>query len=306
MTIVYRSTDESAPAMTLAAGSFNAVLKACLVDGYGGKEAAGWAYTTIDAATHQALFTQGGKAGRENRHLYSKDDAAYPGTSSCWCCSACTVSATPTLTERFWASNSDWVGYVTKADQENGAPAAWVIIANARSVVVMTKRSNWGTRGWSFSFFGDIESGYTSDKGCFAAMGHHYNDGVIAVGGGPRAWCNGKIAVFGDPSGGYRRVAYTQYKALGDTAIATQEAPSGLDGGRLRVIPTIAADSYKYRGTVPFIWQPLPYLGAMPWYAIPDASEIETPDGAVTLQYFQFSSTDGRSLLVEVEGFSTP
>lgn len=63
--IVYSSTDTSAPALGNSNGSLIAVLKACLVDGYGSKAAAGW--TRPYTGTNLAAFKQG--AGGNNRLL---------------------------------------------------------------------------------------------------------------------------------------------------------------------------------------------------------------------------------------------
>jgi len=62
---VYSSSDAGAPVLGNANGSLIAVLKACLVDGYGSKAAAGW--TRPYSGTNLAAFKQG--AGGNNRLL---------------------------------------------------------------------------------------------------------------------------------------------------------------------------------------------------------------------------------------------
>lgn len=62
---VYRSTDASAPLLTNSNGSLIAVLKACLVDGYGSKASAGW--TAPFTGTNLIAFKEG--AGGNNRYL---------------------------------------------------------------------------------------------------------------------------------------------------------------------------------------------------------------------------------------------
>lgn len=49
--IIYKSTDTGAPQLTVTAGAMNAVIKACLVAGYGSKSAAGWDVVYEDLAT---------------------------------------------------------------------------------------------------------------------------------------------------------------------------------------------------------------------------------------------------------------
>ena len=59
--VVYRSTDPSAPVLTGQAGALTALLKACLVDGYGAQVTAGW--TSASSGTNARRFTQGGGNG---------------------------------------------------------------------------------------------------------------------------------------------------------------------------------------------------------------------------------------------------
>lgn len=54
--IVYKSTDASAPTLNGQKGSLITVLKACLVNGYGSKAAAGWTLATEDAGNYKAIF----------------------------------------------------------------------------------------------------------------------------------------------------------------------------------------------------------------------------------------------------------
>lgn len=58
--IVYKSTDSLAPTLSGTADSLNALLKACLVDGYGSKSAAGWSSPYYDSATKTRVFLTGG------------------------------------------------------------------------------------------------------------------------------------------------------------------------------------------------------------------------------------------------------
>ena len=58
---VYRWDDASAPVLTGQVGSLSALLKACLVNGYGSKAAAGW--TSAYSATNVEAFTNSSAAG---------------------------------------------------------------------------------------------------------------------------------------------------------------------------------------------------------------------------------------------------
>ena len=62
---IYRSTDSGAPSLTYAAGSFIAMLDACLRTGYGSKAGAGW--TKPFTGANIAVFRQG--AGGNGRYI---------------------------------------------------------------------------------------------------------------------------------------------------------------------------------------------------------------------------------------------
>jgi hypothetical protein len=71
---IYRSTDASAPVLTGTANSLRALLKACLVDGYGSQSAAGW--SEAFTGTNKAVFRPGSGA---RHYLRVQDDAAGTG-----------------------------------------------------------------------------------------------------------------------------------------------------------------------------------------------------------------------------------
>jgi len=60
---VYRSDDSSAPQLTCTQGSFISLLKACLVNGYGSKAAAGWSLHLEDTVNHKAIFRNNSGSG---------------------------------------------------------------------------------------------------------------------------------------------------------------------------------------------------------------------------------------------------
>ncbi|MEQ3693148.1 MAG: hypothetical protein ABNH16_06935 [Thalassolituus sp.] len=61
---VYYSDDAGAPVLTNGQDAFYQVLKACLIDGYGSKAAAGWSVVYDDwAASGHASFTNAGQSG---------------------------------------------------------------------------------------------------------------------------------------------------------------------------------------------------------------------------------------------------
>ena len=304
MPTIYKSTDAEAPLMTGTAGAFISVLKACLVDGYGVKAPAGWVFEDVYAATQQALFTQGTMSGRANKKLYVKDAATTVGVANAWMCTDCTKVSSPVFTEAFWAGGSSYIGVITKADQENGMASEWMIIADSRSVVLLTKRSEWTRRGWAFTFFGDLASGMREDLGCCAAAGWNTYDTLPVYGSVCRAPTNGAIGVFGDIKGVFAYTGYTWRGALGYTSgVADLLYPVSGYNRDTHVVRAIAADTHRYRGHIPFMWWPLAPVLNFPLEAIPDSIEVEDVTGGRTLRHVQFGDVSGLRAFVELSGF---
>lgn len=69
---IFRSTDASAPVLTGAADSLNALLKACLVNGYGTHSPLGWTNPYNDTTNKIAVFRQG--AGSSGMYLRVNDN----------------------------------------------------------------------------------------------------------------------------------------------------------------------------------------------------------------------------------------
>lgn len=72
----YTSTDAGAPTLPGQADSLNNLLKACLVDGYGAKAAAGWTAPYYDSATKQRVFLT---AGSPAAYLLVQDNGQSTG-----------------------------------------------------------------------------------------------------------------------------------------------------------------------------------------------------------------------------------
>lgn len=306
-TRIYKSSDASAPVMNVSAGSLLSVLDACLVTGYGAKTAAGWAKTVIDAGTYQAAYTQGVKSGFAQRLLYVKDDATYPGNATAWACSACTVSATPVLTNYFWDQNSTSIGVIAKADQNNGAPAAWMVIANERSAVILIKRSTWGTRGWQMTFVGDLDTPFPNDQGAFSVAGFNMAQGALTMAMGPRGWNNGKIGVYGGPNGAFAFTSYTMSKQLGTVTNVADNVPvRASDYAGVQLTKMHITDTNRYRGALPLMYVPLHPALALPFYAFPDELEFagSGEDTGTTFKHIQFDPATQDRVFIEVAGFS--
>lgn len=292
MVTLYKSTDASAPIMNSSAGSLIAVLDACLVNGYGAKPAAGWAKQVIDAGTFQATYTQGAIAGLVQKKVYVKDDAATPGNATAWACDACTVSATPTLTNKFWGQDTTNIGVLIKADQENALVSKWMIIAGPRWAYLFTKRSNWGSRGWQMSFFGDLDSPYANDKGKFAASGFNNLQGTLALGAGCRVMTSGFIGVYGHQDGTFAFNPYGYKRSMGDIAgYADTTVPKSIYSSGLLLSRIQVADTKRYRGSLPQIFRSVVSLDAFSWYMLPDDYVMQNADASKSYLHIQFGGT---------------
>lgn len=304
MPTIYRSTDNASPLLTGSAGSLIAVLKACLVTGYGTQYPAGWTYEDVHVASFKALFTQGATEGRANKKLYVYDDATNVGTANAWMCTDCTKVSSPVFTENFWAGGATYPGVITKADQENGMAAEWLIVADSRSVILLTKRSDWIRRGWAFTFFGDMASGMRVDLGCCAAAGWNSYDAMLPYGAACRAASNGAIGVFGGIDGKFAYMGYTWRGALGyASSVADTMYPVNKYNRDTHIVRAIATDTNSYRGHIPYVWWPLAPVANFPLEAIPDSIVVADVTGTRTLKHVQFGDVSGQRAFVELSGF---
>lgn len=144
MATIYRSTDAGAPAGGSAAGGLIEVLRACLVDGYTGKSAAGWSVKFEDAPNHllalqnSTLFTgsvyrfDDSQTGHCRMRGYSDMSDIDTGTN-----------ATPSV-----------------ADRANGLQlvkhSSWIVVADSRTAWVSINNAD-------FYGFGDFDSALPSD-----------------------------------------------------------------------------------------------------------------------------------------------
>lgn len=76
---VYYSTDSGAPTLTNAFGDLINVLDACLVNGYGTKDPAGWSKPF--SGTNKAVYRQGGDA-TSHHHYLRVDQSTFGGTGA--------------------------------------------------------------------------------------------------------------------------------------------------------------------------------------------------------------------------------
>lgn len=148
---LYASTDTSAPTLNNTAGSLSALLKACLVDGYGSMAAAGWASDYSDA-NYRTFRAPSGL--RCYLRLYD-----YTASNSC------AVSGYETMTSTTAGTNAfSYSGQCYFSKTSSGVARAWYVGANQTAFWYWTQydaTSNYG-HGW-WGYFGDLAGAATLD-----------------------------------------------------------------------------------------------------------------------------------------------
>lgn len=177
---IYRSTDSGAPSLTYAAGSFIAMLDACLRTGYGSKAGAGW--TKPYTGANIAVFRQG--AGGNNRYIRvwnartGDDPATYCMTANVRGYEAMTAVSTgtnpfPTTTQ----SNSNGL-LVRVAHSSPSYPTGWIVRATSSWFDVLVYTGYITPRGANSA---PVADSYLS-FGAFPSLksGDTYNDFILA------------------------------------------------------------------------------------------------------------------------------
>ncbi|MCU7839785.1 MAG: hypothetical protein KZQ94_10465 [Candidatus Thiodiazotropha sp. (ex Troendleina suluensis)] len=152
---VYKSSDVGAPTLSGTAGAFIALLKACLVDGYGAQTPLGWVAEFEDVAGEKAVF----RAATGSRHYYRFQHNAASGGTSGERIGTCEVYETMSDVDTgtgLWHS-----GYINASYYESAAATEWALIGDETGFYLWTQYlgtltpANAGTYG-CLSFFGDI------------------------------------------------------------------------------------------------------------------------------------------------------
>jgi hypothetical protein len=184
---VYRNTDASAPVLTGQTGSMSALLKACLVTGYGAKAAAGWS-NPFSGAAGQEVF----RPGSGVRHYFAHDDTG-PGAGTFkearifgW--EALTAWATGTGQFPTVAQAASGVVDL-KSSTADGTARPWVVIADDRTVYAfcafsntLTQQANGSNLTYSGISFGEIYSLLTvADAYRSIVIGRNVENSVAAT-----------------------------------------------------------------------------------------------------------------------------
>ena len=177
---IYRSTDPGAPSLTYAAGSFIAMLDACLRTGYGSKAGAGW--TKPFTGSNIAVFRQG--AGGNGRYIRvwnartGDDPATFCMTANVRGYEGMTDVSTgtgpfPTTTQ----SNSNGL-MVRVAHSSPDYPTGWIVRATSNWFDVLVFTGFAAPRGANSALVADSYLSF----GAFPSLksGDTYNDFILA------------------------------------------------------------------------------------------------------------------------------
>jgi len=155
----YYSTDSGAPVYSGSVGAFNAVTKACLVDGYGSKAAAGW--TQEFSGTNLSVL----RPAAGNRHCLWIDDtnAQFARVRGYEAMTAVSTGTGPFPTDVQLSGG----GYVVKSNAASSAARGWVLVADEKrfwfiSAQVADTIAGSAAAGLGM-FFGDIISAKSGD-----------------------------------------------------------------------------------------------------------------------------------------------
>lgn len=163
---VYSSSDTGAPVLTAQVGTLLAVLRACLVTGYGSKPPAGWS-EPFTASANIGVFRQGPKTGRQQFYLRVQDNVGNRAFLSLWesmtslngGTNGVPVTGQPVPTA--WKSAA-WGGDAT--------PRPWMMVADHRTFYLWVVPHSDGRRVLS-CWAGDIYSLVESDQYGVAVAG---------------------------------------------------------------------------------------------------------------------------------------
>jgi hypothetical protein len=160
---VYRYDDASAPTLTGQAGSLVGLLDACLVNGYGTKDPAGWdiAYT----ATNKRAY----RAATGNRHYLRVDNASNGSRVRGFQSMSDVDTGSDPFPNNTQINNG---GYWYSSNSTNDNARAWMIVANEKTFWLYICTSSTSTStvfqsqnpGHVLYFWGEIEKVLSSDS----------------------------------------------------------------------------------------------------------------------------------------------
>lgn len=305
---VYRSTDVGAPKRTGALGSDIAILKACLVNGYGSVAGAGW--TNPYNGTNLAVFRQGGGNQRYLRVDDSK--SAYPYASiyrGYESMSAISTGIAP------MPSSVAGVALARSSGGDTVADRPWTIVATDKAFYFFaaTDQGELERSYPQIMFFGDIQSFVPGDQYATALIGNDLTNGYSSTQYLPNLTTGTNSLIAGhyigrkfDQVGG--PVQFGKHSDMGKLGGATMgvgnmQYPNPADGGFYLApvwVHEVGASSGQgvLRGLMPGLWSHChPVNAARLHDQVPGTGAM----AGKTLEFFTFgSSGDSASIGIEI------
>jgi hypothetical protein len=168
-TRVYKSTDSGAPALNGQSGSLIAVLRACLVDGYGSQQPLGWSmpYTDGNTPPLRAHFRQASKTDWDRYDLEVLDNSG--NTANLWGWAGATELGSGEVS--FPARSTSGV-YFRKSSASDTTPKQWLLVGTDRSFIfVAYHNSSTDQNAAEVFFFGDTIPVGPADTWAVALLG---------------------------------------------------------------------------------------------------------------------------------------
>lgn len=165
---LFRSTDEGAPKLTASAGSLKTLLKACLVSGYGEKQALGWEMPFEQG--NIAVFRS--QSPESNRHFLrvSNEDAKFAV-----CEGYLNMTAASVGTGKF-AWNNDYDRFAYCEYNQTDSPHWWLIGHEKLFMLLVAKRNLNDT---VVLYFGDVPSLVPQDTGQTILFSNSHQNGYL-------------------------------------------------------------------------------------------------------------------------------
>jgi hypothetical protein len=252
---VYRSTDSGAPPLlTNVAGSFVAILDACLVNGYGAKSAAGW--TKAFTGTNKAAYRMSTTPPSTGFYLRVDDS----NVSQSRVLGYESMTDVDTGTDAFPTDTQVSGGmYALKT----AANPAWVLIADERAFYFFYRHTGYNI--WLAFFFGDIVSRVASDPYACAIAGRtgtvgFADDNWYKVSSNLTSTTDGHYISRNyngtTKSANFVKISKFSQNYMGDNGFPyPNPADNGLYMDRMMVID--GSSSKIFRGYLPGCWNPL-------------------------------------------------
>lgn len=295
---VYRSSDAGAPQNTNTPGDIVAIMKACLVTGYGSKAGAGWSNPYNNGAT-VAVFLQG--SGSNGRYL--RLDDSMPSATSPW---ACLINAYESMSAHSTGLAPFPTAGMTSSAQivrvaATGVQAAreWTLIATEKAFYFINSTQATSNIYPQCFFFGDFISNVAGDQ---------YNTVVVSQVAGNVLTTAQNMIVLGTSlySGTAGHAMCRRYDQLGasfnctfatDTAKCNATTNMGAGGmtyphpadGGLYLAPVYCGEliggvTSVFRGLIPGIWVPCHNVAGM--FSLHDTLVGSGPLAGKTFEFF--------------------